>query len=478
MSEATLQSATIVELEAEIVRLRAALADAGLAAQQTNDRQVERDELHRLNLDESQAATAQAGRLTVAARADAQEAEHKHQSQFTAANSELAASRKLVDKLETSQAALASSEARQRAIFESAIDFAMVITTPGGIITDWNPGAERVMGWAATEMLGQDASRFFTPEDRASGRIEVEMQRSRRDGRASDERWHLRKNGDRFWASGEMMPLFDGGSIHIGFVRILHDRADEYLAVTALRNAQERFQKILDTIDAAFAIVHVKFDADDRPVDYRFVEANPAFERQSGVDLRGKWVTEYAPDLEPFWFETYGRVAKGGEPANFEDYAEAFKRWFDVRAVRVGDPADRQIAILFNDVTARREAEERLRASEAVARENVERVQLALAAGAIIGTWHWDLPTDSFTVDEAFARAFGLIHTLVGKEFRSLRSSRLSILTIRRVCGTPSTKRLRTPVRMLTSTGSVASMRTIIGSKPTGALIAARTEPR
>jgi len=179
-------------------------------------------------------------------------------------------------------------------------------------------------------------------------------------------------------------------------------------AEATLRVSEERFRAILETVDAAFAIVQVKFDADDKPVDYRFLEANPAFEREAGVNLRGKWVTEFAPNLERFWFETYGRVAKTREPANFESYAEAFSRWFDVRAVPVGAPRDRQIAIIFNDVTARREAEERLRASEALARANVERVQLALAAGAIIGTWHWDLPTDRFTVDEGFARCFGL----------------------------------------------------------------------
>ncbi|WP_339496198.1 ATP-binding protein [Pseudomonas sp. RA_105y_Pfl2_P56] len=176
----------------------------------------------------------------------------------------------------------------------------------------------------------------------------------------------------------------------------------------ALASSEARFSTILETIEAAFAIVKVKFDADDRPVDYYFVEANPAFERQCGVNLRGKWVTEFAPNLESFWFETYGHVAKTGEPANFENYANTFERWFDVRAVRVGDPADRQIAIFFSDVTQRRDAEERLRISEAVARENVERVQLALAAGAIIGTWHWDLPTDCFTMDESFARIFDL----------------------------------------------------------------------
>ncbi len=186
------------------------------------------------------------------------------------------------------------------------------------------------------------------------------------------------------------------------------DMSDMRVAQTELRQSEERFRTILETVESAFAIVDVKFDADDQPIDYRFVEANPAFERQAGVNLQGKWVTEFAPDLERFWFETYGHVAKTGEPATFENYAEAFKRWFDVRAVRVGDPADRQIAIIFSDVTERRNAQERLRVSEAVARQNVQRVQLALAAGAIIGTWHWDIPSDRFTIDEAFARAFGV----------------------------------------------------------------------
>jgi PAS domain S-box-containing protein len=305
-----------------------------------------------------------------------------------------------------------TDKARQRAVFDSALDFAIVVTDRHGIITDWNSGAEHVMGWTADEAVGQHAGLFVTPEDRADGRVEYEMQAALRDGRASDERWHLKKSEQRFWASGELMVLRNDAGDHIGFVKIMRDRTAEHLAGAALRRAEERSRTILETIEAAFAIVEVKYDADDQPIDYRFLEANPAFEHQAGVNLRGKWVTEFAPNLEQFWFETYGRVAKEREPATFESYAEAFKRWFDVRAVPVGSPEDRQLAIIFSDTTARRDAEERLRTSEKVARDNIERVQNALAAGAIIGTWHWDLTTDRFTVDEAFACSFGLDPTL------------------------------------------------------------------
>ncbi|WP_210251333.1 sensor histidine kinase [Aureimonas psammosilenae] len=258
-------------------------------------------------------------------------------------------------------AAVAERALRRDAIFESAVDFAIVVTDPFGTITDWNRGAERTMGWAAAEMIGRTADHFFTPDDRAIRRVETEMTLALRDGSAADERWHLRKDGSRFWASGEMMPLRGEDGVHLGFVKILRDRTNQRAAGERLRISEERFRTLLEGVETAFAIVEVRFDADDRPVDYRFLEANPAFERESGVNLRGKWVTEFAPNLEPFWFETYGRVASTGEPANFENYASTFDRWFDVRAIRVGDPSERQIAIFFNDVTERRRLEDQRR---------------------------------------------------------------------------------------------------------------------
>ncbi|MFK5600504.1 PAS domain S-box protein [Methylobacterium sp. HMF5984] len=296
---------------------------------------------------------------------------------------------------------------RLQNVIESAIDFAVIVTDPEGAVTEWNAGAETIFGWPREAVVGGSSARIFTAEDRAAGCVEREMRAALAEGQASDERWHLRRDGSRFWASGALMPLRDEDGVHQGYVKIVRDRTQQHEAGERLRATQDRFSTLLETIETAFAIVEVRFEG-ERPIDYRFIEANPAFERQAGVNLRGKWVTEFAPDLERFWFETYGRVAWTGEPATFESYAEAFARWFDVRAVRVGDPAERQIAIFFNDVTERKRAEERLRVSETLARENAERVQLALEAGAIIGTWHWDLPTDRFTVDEAFARSFGL----------------------------------------------------------------------
>jgi len=276
----------------------------------------------------------------------------------------------------------------------------------------WNEALEEAYGHAlaTVETTGQWWLAQIHPDDRA--RIETSIH-AVIDGDADAEAWSDEYRFRRL--DGSYAEVLDRGHVirdasgqAVRMIGAMLDLSRTRSAETALRQSKERFSTILETIEAAFAIVQVKFDADDHPIDYRFVEANPAFERQAGVNLQGKWVTEFAPDLERFWFETYGHVAKTGESANFESYAKAFERWFDVRAVRVGDPVERQIAIFFSDVTERREAAERLRVSEALSRENVERVQLALAAGAIIGTWHWDLPTDRVTVDEAFAQVFGL----------------------------------------------------------------------
>jgi PAS domain S-box-containing protein len=123
--------------------------------------------------------------------------------------------------------------ARQNAVFESALDFAIIVTDRDGTITGWNSGSEHVMGWTADEMRSQNAGRFFTPEDRANGRVAYEMTTALRDGRAQDERWHLKKGEERFWASGEMMALRDEDDAHIGFVKIMRDRTAEHLTGVA-----------------------------------------------------------------------------------------------------------------------------------------------------------------------------------------------------------------------------------------------------
>jgi PAS domain S-box-containing protein len=85
-----------------------------------------------------------------------------------------------------------------RAIVDGAVDFAIITTDGQGVITDWNAGAVQILGWTREEMLGQPVDCIFSPEDRLAGRPALEMQIAIAAGRASDERWHLRKDETRF----------------------------------------------------------------------------------------------------------------------------------------------------------------------------------------------------------------------------------------------------------------------------------------
>ena len=148
-----------------------------------------------------------------------------------------------IDQLRRRNTALEAELHQKRAILASSVDFAIVATGTDGLVTDWNSGAERIFGWTAEEMDGRTAARFFTKEDRDQGRVEEEMRLALENGRASDERWHLRNDGGRFWASGEMMPLIGADGQHLGFLKVLRDRTDERDARLALHEAEASLRR-------------------------------------------------------------------------------------------------------------------------------------------------------------------------------------------------------------------------------------------
>ena len=153
----------------------------------------------------------------------------------------------------------------------------------------------------------------------------------------------------------------------------LWERLADYLAVAlakfrtdeALRQSEERYHTLFNSLIEGFCIIDVLFDADDHPVDYRFLEVNPAFEVQTGLrNAEGKLMRELAPDHEAHWFEIYGKVALTGEPVRFENEAKALNRWYEVSAYRIGGEDSRKVAIVFNDITEAKRAEEDLRRSK------------------------------------------------------------------------------------------------------------------
>jgi PAS domain S-box-containing protein len=131
-------------------------------------------------------------------------------------------------------------------------------------------------------------------------------------------------------------------------------------AEEGLPRSDEKYRSLIESMGDGFCIVEVLFDRRDDPVDYRFLEMNPSFERKTGLtNALGKTARELALDHDGRSLEAYGRVARTGKPERFENHAAQTHRWYDVYAWRYGRPQDRRVAILFNDITARKEAEMR-----------------------------------------------------------------------------------------------------------------------
>jgi signal transduction histidine kinase len=135
-----------------------------------------------------------------------------------------------------------------------------------------------------------------------------------------------------------------------------------YKVELALRQNEVFYRGLFDSMDEGFCIIEMIFDPQGKPVDYRFLEINAAFERQTGLhDASGKRMRELAPSIEAVWFEAYGKVALTGEPTHFFNESKALNRYFEASAYRVGDPGLRQVAVVFSDITERRRAEEHIR---------------------------------------------------------------------------------------------------------------------
>src|SRR5208282_3473855 len=175
----------------------------------------------------------------------------------------------------------------------------------------------------------------------------------------------FRPNGDIrwIWACGDQN--LDSSGIATRMFGIVQDITERKQAEERLRKSEENYRMLWDSMDEAFCSIEMLFDQDDKPVDYRFLEVNPAFAKQTGMDnAQGRRIRELQPQQEEYWYQIFGQVARTGRAVRFENEAAQLHRWYEVHAFRVGDPRENKVAILFSDITERRQAEEALRESE------------------------------------------------------------------------------------------------------------------
>jgi len=259
-----------------------------------------------------------------------------------------------------------TQELRYRAVFESAVDFAIIVTDLEGRVTDWNTGAASILGWSAEDMQGVPIDRIFTPEDLAEGCPGTERRRALETGWANKERWHLRRDGSRFWASGEITPLRGQDDAHIGFLEIIRDRTEQRQAAEAQRADAEFLRSVLASSGDCIKVLDLDAKLLFMSEGGRRVMEVGDFNAIRGCPWLDFWQGEKNEQAR-----AAVEAAKAGDVGHFQGAANTMAgtpRYWDVQVTPIlgADGRPERLLSVSRDISATRRAEEALREAEAL----------------------------------------------------------------------------------------------------------------
>ena len=336
--------------------------------------------------------------------------------------------------------ALKKSEEWYRRIIETAQEGIWILDHMY-LTTYVNPHMADMLGYTLDEMKGRPLIDFLHPDQLSHHEQIIGERKSGITGQF--ERKYIRKNETICWGLVSSTPLFDDGIFSGAFAMVTditrrkeveadHMRMHEDLKeayddlsaydeelqdqYTALRMKQdelvvseERYRQLFTSMTSGCAHHSIICDETGRPVDYRFIDVNPAFERITGLvrsNILHKTVREILPKTEEYWIELYGKTALTGEVQVFEQFSCAFDKYFEVSAY---SPQKGEFITLFTDITARKRTEKALLESEARYRNVVEDQNEFISRSTPDGRYLF--------VNEAFCRYFNKKREeLIGKK--------------------------------------------------------------
>jgi PAS domain S-box-containing protein len=224
-----------------------------------------------------------------------------------------------LQRLAAENAALRRDAHVHRLTLESIVDYAVFAADKDLRVIDWNAGGERLLGWRADDIIGQPGQILFTPEDRARRAPEREAEIAATEGRAENERWHQRKDGSRFWGSGLMMPIRDGGRL-VGYVKVMRDRTERRRAEQAQKLLMgELSHRVKNTLALTQALAEHTLRSKPDPAEFAaaFRDRLSALARAHDLLTQGLWdrsnITDVVSVSLGAWMPS-GRIsAKGPE---------------------------------------------------------------------------------------------------------------------------------------------------------------------
>jgi PAS domain S-box-containing protein len=274
-------------------------------------------------------------------------------------------------------------------------DIILFMRRDDGRLLEANAAATKAYGYSREELLGLSIQDLRAPDTQALTADQMAVADSRG---ILFETVHRRKDGSTFPVEVSSQGATIGDTRTL--ISVIRDITERKGAEQALRESEERYRNLFNTMSEGFGLHELICDAQGRPCDYRFLQVNPAFEALTGLraaDVVGRTVLDVLPVTEPIWIERFGRVALTGESDRFESYSQALERWYEVRA-SCTQPG--RFAVVFMDVTERKRTEEALRESQA----DLNRAQ----AVAHTGSWRLDVRKNELRWSDETHRMFGI----------------------------------------------------------------------
>jgi PAS domain S-box-containing protein len=259
------------------------------------------------------------------------------------------------------EAHLQQSELRFRTLVEQVKDYAIFMMNPHGQATSWNEGVKRVLGFDEDEFVGENiVPLIFTPEDLQSGVAERELEQAATKGRASDDRWMMRRDGTRFFATGVTTALRSESGKLLGFTKVMRDKTAQRRLEQALQASEERLRFIMDSMPQKVFTAKPNGDRDYlNPQWMEFIGQPLAAIRNWG------WTNYIHPDDRERTASAWRETLDSGEPFQFEYRlrgADGKYRWHISRAKPMRNPEGQIIMWIGSstDIHDLKQAEEEL----------------------------------------------------------------------------------------------------------------------